>query len=245
MKDNFSIQSKEYAVYRPTYPQALYDYLLPLVREKKAAWDCATGNGQVAAVLADSFQHVFATDISENQLANATKKENITYSIQPAEKTSFPDKTFDLITVAQAVHWFKFEEFYTEVERVIKPGGLLVLIGYGLSATGDETDDVIDHFYDTILKGCWDTERNYIDEGYETLPFPYNEINCPRIAMTRTWTVDQLIGFLNTWSGVQHYIKKNNSNPLGLIEAELRESWGTEKEKVFSFPLLLKVARLR
>lgn len=244
MKDNFSKQSKEYSVYRPVYPTHLYDFILSLVDPKKTAWDCATGNGQVAGVLAKSFEKVYGTDISANQIANAVKKPNIEYSIQPAEKTNFPNHTFDLITVGQAVHWFQFDQFYKEVKRVLKPGGVLVLIGYGLNRSHDETDKVVDHLYHTILDGCWDKERNYIDENYATIPFPFEQIKTPDIVMTTQWTVEHFIGYLGTWSGVQHYIKKNGKNPLELIESELRSSWGQVVNKQFEFPLLLKVAHI-
>src|SRR5947209_15554910 len=105
-KDLFSSQADVYAKYRPTYPQELFDYILRFVKERESVWDCATGNGQAANVLANYFQTVEATDISEAQLKNAVKKENIYYQICPAERTPFADNSFDLITVATAYHWF-------------------------------------------------------------------------------------------------------------------------------------------
>src|ERR1700674_1499230 len=109
MKDNFSQYAELYAKYRPSYPQELYDFILTQVNHKQAAWDCGTGNGQTAIVLSGYFEKVFATDISQRQLENAYPAANIFYSVQPAERTDFPDKTFDLITVSQALHWFQFD----------------------------------------------------------------------------------------------------------------------------------------
>jgi ubiquinone/menaquinone biosynthesis C-methylase UbiE len=243
-KDNFSKQASDYAIYRPDYPNELFEFLLPLVKNKNCAWDCATGNGQVATVLADYFTNIKATDISAKQLENAIKKPNIEYSIQPAEKTNFPNQTFDLITVAQAAHWFRFDEFYKEVQRVANPGCILAIIGYGLCHTGDATDKPLQHLYSTVLQGYWDTERTYIDKEYTTLPFPFEEITAPEIEMKKNWTVDQFIGYLNTWSAVQHYIKKNGTNPVLRVENEIRKTWGEFHEKVFMFKLLLKIARM-
>ena len=115
------------------------------------AWDCGTGNGQVAEKIAEFFSHVEATDISKNQLQNAVKKSNITYSIQSAEKTNFENDQFDLIISAQAVHWFNFEAFYSEVKRCLKPDGLIVIMGYALFKSNLEIDAVIVDFYDHIV----------------------------------------------------------------------------------------------
>ena len=167
MKDNFSIQADEYAIYRPRYPQELFDFLLSNTKNNDTAWDCATGNGQVAAELAKHFKNVFATDISEKQLANAIEKENIKYKKEAAEKTFFADNYFDLITVAQALHWFNFEKFYKELIRVAKPGALFAAITYTICKTNDETDNVLRHFYHDLTGPYWDAERKYIDEQYK------------------------------------------------------------------------------
>jgi ubiquinone/menaquinone biosynthesis C-methylase UbiE len=132
MKDNFSQQAADYAQFRPLYPSSCYDFLLKHVENRSCAWDCGTGNGQVANIFADSFDHVFATDISEKQLHHAVKRPNIAYSLCPAESTDFPDQFFDLIVVAQAIHWFNFDQFYAEVRRTLKPDGLFVVMGYGV-----------------------------------------------------------------------------------------------------------------
>ena len=112
MKDNFSGQAEVYARFRPTYPQELFDFILDQLLKKEQAWDCATGNGQTAIVLAKYFSKVYATDISQQQLNHAHKKDNIIYSRQPAEQTSFEDNSFDLVTVSQALHWLQFDSFY-------------------------------------------------------------------------------------------------------------------------------------
>lgn len=121
MKDNFSKQAAGYAKYRPVYPPELYDFILANAPRKQAAWDCGTGNGQAANELAKTFDKVYATDISQKQIEKAVQQSNIFYSVQPAEQTNFPGNSFDLITVAQALHWFKFDDFYTELKRVAKP----------------------------------------------------------------------------------------------------------------------------
>lgn len=243
MKDNFSDNASSYAQFRPHYPDELFGQLLPLVTNKQAAWDCGTGNGQVAGVLADHFKDVYGTDISSEQLNQAVQKPNIHYSVQPAEHTDFADDVFDLVTVAQAIHWFRFHEFFTEVRRTLKPGGLFAVIGYGLLETDEPLQQLLHHFYRKIVGPYWDAERRYLDEDYKTIPFPFEEIAMPALSMKYSWTYDQLLGYLRTWSAVKHYKQRNGVDPVGLIEADLTACFGTLNEKEFVFPLLLRVGR--
>src|SRR5712692_1056733 len=191
MKDNFSQLSQLYAQFRPTYPKELFDFLLSLAQERKTAWDCGTGTGQLAVELATYFDKVHATDISENQIRNAVVKENIFYKIERAEQTSFSNNLFDLITVGQAVHWFDFPRFYKEVERTLKPNGVLALIGYSLVRVDAQTDNIINHLYENSIGSYWDKERKYVDEHYQTIPFPYREIKAPVLNAAYDWDLEQ------------------------------------------------------
>lgn len=243
MKDNFSVQAGGYSKFRPSYPAKMTDYIVSLVNTKDTALDVATGNGQVATALAKYFITVYATDISESQLANATAAGNIIYKKEPAEKTAFSDKQFDLITVAQAIHWFDFDAFYKEIYRILKPDGIFAVMGYGLFTTNPDSDKLLKHFYHDITGPYWDSERRYLDEDYKTIPFPFEEVEARQFKNEFTWTFEQLTGYLETWSAVQHYIKQNGKNPLDLIRDDLRQSWENSDRKVI-FPLLLRVGKL-
>lgn len=244
MKDNFSTQASDYAKYRPYYPSEMIDYVVSFAQNKQSALDVATGNGQVAVELAKHFKDVFATDISEKQLANALRKDNITYIKECAEQTSFADGQFDLVTVAQAIHWFDFDAFYKEVYRILKPDGVFAVLGYGLFNTSGEAEKLLKHFYHDITGPYWDAERRYLDENYTTIPFPFEEMETKRFVNEFTWTFEQLTGYLETWSAVQHYIKKNGINPVDLIRDELKEYWEKGDKKV-TFPLLLRIGKLK
>ncbi|WP_034892410.1 class I SAM-dependent methyltransferase [Gillisia sp. Hel_I_29] len=242
MKDNFSSQSNLYAKYRPTYPNELYNFILANCSNFNSAWDCGTGNGQVAGVLAEYFQEVKATDISEQQLKNAIAKQNILYSRQAAEKTNFKNDSFDLITVAQAIHWFNFEEFYKEVERCLKPEGIFAVIGYELFSSNEETNRVIDELYRDLLGPYWDKERYLLEEGYKTIPFPFKEIETPKISLDLNWSFDDLIGYLKTWSAVKHYENDKGVNPVDILSKELRQAYG--ERGVIHYPILFRLGKL-
>jgi len=245
MKDNFSAQADSYARFRPGYPPQLFDFLFGICENFDCAWDCATGNGQIAALLAGRFRQVEATDISENQLKNAIPKPNIRYRAEPAESPSFPDNSFDLVTVGQAAHWFDFEKFYPETKRVLKPGGILALVGYNLLKIDEPTDAVINLLYRNVLGEYWDAERRHVDTAYTTIPFPFPEIPFPEMAMTYDWSLGHLLGYLGTWSALQHFEKKNGSSPLAptFVEA-LQAVWRTGEIKTVRFPIFGRVGKL-
>ena len=244
MKDNFSTRSDHYAQFRPTYPPAVFEYLSTLTSKRTCAWDCGTGNGQVAVELAKTYEKVFATDLSPSQIGQAMVRDNIAYSVQRAESTTFPADFFDLITVAQAIHWFDFELFYQEVRRTAKPHALLVVLGHGLLKINKEVDTVIDRFYHDKVGPYWDQERRYIEENYQTIPFPFPEIEVPSFTNTRTWSLEHLMGYLATWSAVKHFIKAKGYDPVDELSAEMAAAWGSPSERVVHFPLLLRIGKV-
>jgi ubiquinone/menaquinone biosynthesis C-methylase UbiE len=244
MKDNFSRQAVAYAKYRPAYPKELYDFILGHIKMKNAAWDCGTGNGQTANALARYFEKVFATDISENQIQNAHKAENIYYSVQPAEQTGFENNKFDLVTVSQALHWFDINKFYSEVKRVTQPGGWIAIWTYSLLSISPKIDPLINQkLYKEILGTYWDAERKWVDERYATLPFPFREIECPVFHMTFEWTIDALCGYLTTWSAVQKFIAANRINPVDELMEEIKPHW-TQKKMRITFPLYIRMGQI-
>jgi SAM-dependent methyltransferase len=244
MKDLFSSHSDQYAKYRPQYPGELFDFLNSIIKMPHTAWDCGTGNGQVAFELAKTFERVFATDISQEQIKNALQADNIEYSVQPAEHVDFQNRFFDLIIVAQAIHWFDFEKFYSEVRRTGKKDAILCIIGYGRIEVNAEIDREITAFYKNIVGPYWDKERRYIDQNYKTIPFPFEEMDAPGFVNKLEWNTEQLIGYINTWSAVKHFIKENGYNPVDDLKIKVAQHWGEQAYREGRFPLLLRIGRI-
>ena len=246
MKDNFSKQSKLYSKFRPVYPQALYDCILKYTQNLGEAWDCGTGNGQVAKVLCKYFERVEATDISEQQLNEAFQANNINYQCIPAEKTAFPDNTFDLVTVAQAIHWFDFDKFYAEVNRTAKVGAIIAIWGYGTLQVEGQVGELINCFYHNKIHSYWDEERKHIEDSYESIPFPFPEKENHTFSIELRWTLAELEGYLNTWSAVQYYITKNNNNPVTRLMANISKAWDTEEGRIkVAFPVFLMLGKVK
>ncbi|MFL5739738.1 MAG: class I SAM-dependent methyltransferase [Flavisolibacter sp.] len=244
-KDLFSTQSDSYARYRPGYPRELFDYIFQFVEQKNRAWDCATGNGQAATILAEYVAVVDASDISEAQISNAVKKENIRYHICSAEQTPFEQNSFDLITVAQAYHWINWELFHREASRVGKPNCVVAIWTYNLARFEDEAlNRLLYHFYKNITGPYWDAARKYVDEEYKSVAFDFDPLPSKEFSITLHWKRENLVGFLQSWSAVQHYIKKNGTSPLALIENDLVSLWPAGEIKTIYFPIFLRMGRI-
>lgn len=234
-KDHFSSQSGDYAAFRPTYPGALFAWLASRCAEHDCAWDCATGSGQAAAGLSPHFKKVVATDASTGQIAHASGPDNVAFQVSQAELSGLEDLCVDLITVAQAAHWFDLPAFYAEVRRVLKPKGVIALWGYGRLVLPDNLDAPFEHFYSGILGPYWPSERKLIDDGYRSLDFPFDEFRAPDFFIEVEWNLPRLLAYLSTWSAVRRYQTNNGVTPLGDLESLLKESWGEP-----SRPLALK-----
>jgi SAM-dependent methyltransferase len=244
-KDHFSRHAGDYARFRPSYPAALYDFLSKTVPLHELAWDCGTGSGQAALGLAEYFNHVIATDPSAEQIQNAVRHEKLSYAVAPAEQTVIPSRSVDLISVAQAVHWFEMERFYQEVQRVLKPDGILAIWCYGLSRINPAIDKVVQHYYTNIVGPYWPPERRYIDEKYQTVPFPFVELPTPAFYMKAEWDLNELIGYLHTWSATRRFQEKNEQDPLDIVRRLLVKTWGEpQTRRTVRWPLYLRIGRV-
>lgn len=244
-EDHFSKQSQIYSQYRPQYPEEVYAYLASIAPGRSLAWDCGTGNGQAAIGLARYFDRVHATDASAEQIALAPPHEKVKYHVEPAEHVSLPASSADLVTVAVAIHWFNFDEFYLEVRRVLKPDGILAAWTYSFTEISPQVDQLVRRYYYDVLNGFWPERIHYLEEKYETLPFPFDEIPPPSFIMEREWTLAQYAGFLDSWSATQRYKEKNGRHPLELIWNELSAAWGNEQEpRPVRWPLYFRIGRL-
>jgi len=241
-KDHFSGIAADYAKGRPTYPDSLFEFLANKTKAQDLAWDCATGNGQAALGLSSYIKKIYATDASAEQISKAFKKENIKYAQRPAYQSDLSDDSVDLITVAQALHWFDVTRFYEEADRVLKTDGLLAVWGYGLFRIDQELDKLIDSFYD-VIGPHWPPERRLIENEYRDLKFPYPQIPVPGFTMEENWGMAQLLRYISTWSGVKKYIAERNENPVKKLRKQLEDYWKPpEIRKNVKWPIFLKIA---
>lgn len=244
-QDHFSGHASLYTRFRPGYPRGLFQFLAALPAGRGCAWDCGTGNGQAAVGLAEFFEKVIATDPSAEQIAHAWPHAGVEYRLGSAEEPPLAGASVDLITVAQALHWFDLPRFYVQVRRVARPGGILAAWTYALAKIDPAVDRVIWHLYRNVLGADWPLERKLVEERYATIDFPFEEVPAPRFAMSAQWNFDELIGYLGTWSATQRYLGREGKDPVDLVRTELADAWGApETVRDVAWPLDVRVGRV-
>ena len=240
-KDHFSTSSDAYQRYRPGYPAELFAWLAQRAPGNTLAWDCATGTGQAARALAEHFSKVIASDASAQQISQAQTMDNIEYVVARAESMVLDDNSIDLISVAQALHWFEQAVFYRIAWRCLKPGGILAIWHYNLVSVEPVVDEVIHWYYHQILGPYWPAERALVEQGYPPMPAPFTAIASPEFNMQRNWSMHELLGYLSTWSAGKNYEQTTQHDPLKLLQPRLSAAWGEpEQTRLVRWPLRLQ-----
>ena len=248
--DHFSEHASDYARYRPTYPDALFETVTSYCPSLDLVWDCGTGNGQAAVRLAEWANHVVATDASDEQIRAATPHPRVEYRVEPAGAVSIEDSSVDLVTVAQALHWFDLDAFYAEVRRVIRPRGVVAAWTYTLfsvapgEAGAGAINTVLQRYYEDVVGAYWPPERRHIEQGYRSLPFPFKEWDVPDLEIKTDWTLGDVVGYLRTWSASQRYRADRQADPVAEIDEALSAAWGSpDRERTLQWPVPIRIGR--
>lgn len=243
--DHFSVVAAKYAAYRPRYPRALVDALADR-SPPGAALDVGCGSGQLTVALAERFERVIGVDPSQAQLDAAQAHPRVVYRCAPAEATGLPDGSAALVVAAQAAHWFDWPRFVAEVARVARPGALVGLVTYGLlivDGEAREANEVIERYYRDVVGPYWPAERAHIENAYRDLVLPWPAVDAPPLEMRTTWTRDELVGFLSTWSATARMVEREGPGPFEELRARIEAAWRDGERRVVRWPLVVKLAR--
>lgn len=244
--DRFGDVAADYALFRPIYPSALFEMLAGLAPGRRLAWDCATGSGQAACGLAAHFDRVVASDASAAQLVNARPRRAVLYLRARAEAAPLAAASMDLVTVAQALHWFDIPAFWREARRVLVRDGVIAAWCYSLCRVAPDIDRVVDHFYAHTVGPFWTPQRALVDTGYRTVPFPFAEFDVPAPDMTAELTLPAFFGYIGTWSATEAYRVARREDPLVPLCEALAPLWGggDDHPRLVRWPLHLRVGRV-
>ncbi len=226
----FNDKSDSYASARLGYPPELFEFLVSQCMKTKSAWDCACGNGQAAVSLAGHFDEVQATDVSPNQIKNAFDHPKINYSVCPSEATPFPKASFDLVCVAQALHWMKHDQFFCEVKRVLKPGGIFSAWGYCWPNINSEVDKVVEKSFLDVVKPYWAEQNKLLWNHYRDLDIPFEIIEAPVFPMKTCWDLNRFFAYLRTWSSTRRCMAALGESFFEEAYRQVSSVWGEPDE---------------
>ena len=239
--DHFSAHAGAYSVARPRYPAALFAALASASPSRGCAWDCATGSGQAAVALAEHFERVIGSDASAAQLAHAERHPRVDYVVGTAERPSIAPQTVDLITVAQALHWFDIDRFFSGCRRMLRADGVLAYWCYGDAEISPACDAIVRQFF-ASLDAYWPPETALIEARYSTIDPPFPVESLGEFAMHARWRATEFLAYMSTWSACQRGQRETGANPLGACADELIAAWGPGTRAIH-WPLYLTVCR--
>ncbi len=223
----------------------MVDLLAELAPGRDLAWDSGCGSGQLSVLLAGRFARVIATDASAEQIAMGRAHPRVEYRRALAEASGLPDAGVDLAVSAQAAHWFDRPGCYAEVRRVGRPGAIVAMLTYGRMRVDPDIDPLIDRFYDGVLGKYWPPERGFVECGYRSLPFPFDDISVPPLEMREQWALPAVLGYVDTWSATVALERALGRGPIEAFQRDLGGVWGPAAAvRSVHWDLKLRVGRL-
>ena len=244
-RDHFSAVATGYATYRPRYPDSLFDFLAGAAPARDEAWDAGTGTGQAAVGLARVFNHVTATDPSVSQIERAESRSHVTYRLGSAEHSGLDDASIDLVTAAQAVHWFDQPRFWSEARRVLRPRGIVAIWTYFRFEISPQIDAIVQRFYSGVVGPFWPPERRQVETRYQTIAFPFQEFPAPSFVIEQQMTLADVAGYVRTWSATMAFMKLHHQDPVDGLVTELTSAWGAaHQSRTARWPVAMRVGRV-
>ena len=229
----------DYARCRPRYPDAFFAWMADQASALDCCWDAACGSGQASIGLSRWFDRVEATDLSPEQIAAADQHPRIRYRQGAAEQSHLSSNSVDAVLIAAAIHWLDVEQFNREVRRVLRPGGLLVWLGYEpIRDAPEELQAWLNSLYHERLNSFWPPERIHVDACYTDLEFPGCDQPLPQgLKITEHWTQNDLLGFISTWSALRNASQQVDDNDqarflINNLSDELKQVWPQDSDQL-------------
>jgi ubiquinone/menaquinone biosynthesis C-methylase UbiE len=202
-----------YRLYRPPFPQALFDDLLTRARIAPTdnLLDLACGTGRVGLALAPSFAHVTAVDLEPAMLAEAQAAAaeravaNVSWQIAKAEDTQADADSFQLVTIGDALHRFDQPAIFAKIRTWLAPGGSVAVLRSLDTLSGSEP-------WHRIVTGAV-TKWTGRDTAKLTAPTQttddceallsangFHNVESHHFTMPYTWSVETILGNLASTS---------------------------------------------
>jgi hypothetical protein len=149
------------------------------------------------------------------------------------------------VTVAQALHWFDRPRFWMEARRVARPNGVIAVWTYVMLEIAPRIDEIVRRFYSGVVGPYWPPERRITEERYRTIEFPFAEFAAPSFVIEQPVTLDDVAGYVRTWSATRAFIKRHGEDPVERLVAELGPAWGDPRQsRLGRWPVAMRVGRI-
>lgn len=210
--------------------------------------------------LAGIYKNVIATDTSLKQLEYAPKLPNIRYEQTPPvlsmaelEKLT-PQGSLDLVTIAQALHWFDAPSFYEQVKWVLKKThGVIAAWCYTIPRVNPSVDSVFDRFYTVDSNPYWDPARRFVDAEYRSIDFPFEAIDGAADTGPFEFETEKIMDlqdyfmYIRSWSAYQTAKEKGVELLNKDVVDEFERAWnqsGSNGHKAVKFPVFLRIGKV-
>jgi len=260
-KTDLFMSGGNYAQFRPTYPPTLFHEIAQYANQSpnrstkstSQAVDVGSGTGQATVELARYYDVVIGVEGSQSQRNHAIQAPKVRYVDGTAEALPIESNSTDLVTVAQALHWFDLSKFYVEVNRVLKSGGTLAIWSYGMAILKDETANrVLQDFHFKFLGPYWDAKRALVDNGYKDIDLPSNYLRQQRLSrlMGKEVNLVELLNYIGTWSALKTFSQKHpeKADPRLQLKSDLERAYAEwraspEHKMALTHPIVLLLAQ--
>ena len=223
----FSTVARAYANFRPGYPPELFEWLARVSPARDAVWDCGCGSGQASVPLAEHFAVVHATDVAPEQIAAAKAASaralfgRSCRTQRSRTRISGPGDRRPGTALVRRDGVLRGSRTRRAPWRAA--GGAGTIRGrnsWTRSSTGASSSSIR-----RWLGPYWPPERRHVEDGYKTLPFPFEEVETPEFGFELNWNLEQLAGYASSWSATARYRQALGTDPVPLLRESLEPAW--------------------
>lgn len=190
--DLFTGRAETYEIARPNYPKSALNYILNLAPEQPVFADIGAGTGKFTQLLASTKQPVFAVEPNEEMRNQLLKKlqdfPNVSILNGTDKQTHIPDHSVDIITVAQALHWFNPVDFRAECRRIAKAGAIVfALYNDSLGSKREHANNSAQDFFNQPTIQKFPNFLSYDRENWITYMHSHSHAPLPTDSSYKGW----------------------------------------------------------
>lgn len=224
----FGCIASEYARHRLAPSDTLISKLTSMCDRRKVAVDLATGDGKVAAALADSFETVIAVDNDPRLLRHTDRKSRFFCDLSDATLTGIDDAVVDLVTIKDAIHWIDTAKLMKECSRILTAKGILAV-----------TESWPPSFSSTISESVHIEFGTRIEQFKTVVPQGIYSRFSPSFRLVERFdsmldvemSLAEFVSFLETIGGAIYYNKAYDGTLGAELTKALKADWGPLERK--------------